>query len=170
MNNLSGKKPNEGAKEKIPILIVGIGNLLLKDDGFGIHAVRRIYELGVPEGVEVMDGGTSGLDLLTPFSRAKKVIVIDAVKGGGEPATVYRFSTDDVVFERMPVTSMHQLNLHEVIALARQTGNMPDEMIVYGIEPKAIELDLELSPELAAKLDKVCELVIQEAKQSIENG
>ncbi len=157
-------KPNQDQEEKVPVLIVGIGNLLLKDDGFGIHAVRRIHELGVPEGVEVMDGGTSGLDLLTPFSRAKKIIVIDAVKGGGEPATVYRFSSDDVDFERIPVTSMHQVNLHEVIALAKQTGYMPDELIIYGIEPKSIEVDLELSPELAAKLDKVCELVIQEAK------
>lgn len=155
---------NQTQEERIPILVVGIGNLLLKDDGFGIHAVRRLYELGVPEGVELMDGGTSGLDLLTPFSRADKVIVIDAVKGGGEPGAVYRFAADEVDPERMPLTSMHQLNLHEVLAVAKSLGELPPEVVVYGVEPKSIEVDLELSPEVAARLDKVCELVLQEIK------
>lgn len=143
---------------------MGIGNLLLKDDGLGIHAIRRLEEMGVPPGVELIDGGTSGLDLLNDFGRAKKVVVIDAVKGGGEPGAIYRFSADEVHPDRMPLTSMHQLNLHEVLAVAKQTGDMPDKVIVIGVEPKAIEVDLELSPEVAAKLDRVCELVLQEIK------
>lgn len=154
----------ESTEKRIPILVVGIGNLLLKDDGFGIHCVRRLYEIGVPAGVELLDGGTSGLDLITPFSKADKVIVIDAVKGGGEPGNIYRFNADEVTPERMPLTSMHQLNLHEVIAVAKTLKTMPPEIIVYGVEPQAIEVDLELSPEVAAQVDKVCELVLQEIK------
>ena len=91
-----------------------------------------------------------------------KVIIIDAVKGGGEPGAVYRFGPDDIRMQRQCLTSVHQVGLLDTLNLARLAGCLPQEIIIFGIESKELGWGLELSPKVVAAIPRVIELVLNE--------
>jgi hydrogenase maturation protease len=143
------------------ILILGIGNLLLKDEGVGVRVVKRLRDINLPCYTEVLDGGTLGLDLLFYIEGRKKVIVIDAVKAGGTPGTIYRFADSDIVAEAKISLSAHDIDFMDVLKTAHFLGHKP-EIIFIGIEPKDISEGLELSPEIEKKIPKVIDVVMRE--------
>jgi len=150
------------------IMILGIGNILLKDEGVGVHVVRelsvRAERGGSPgrHGVELYDGGTFGIDLLDTLANRRKVIVIDAVRADAAPGTVLRFTAADLAQREEADLSLHQVGLCETLAMARQLGCAPEEVVIFGVVPMALEPGLELSPEVAAVVPKVVELVLAE--------
>ncbi|MEJ2068340.1 MAG: HyaD/HybD family hydrogenase maturation endopeptidase [Deltaproteobacteria bacterium] len=143
------------------ILILGVGNLILKDEGVGVHAVRELEGKDLPAHVEVIDGGTYLMDLLSVIQEAERIIVIDALKGGGGPGTIYRVTPDDLMAETERALSLHQVGLLEILGMVRQLGGDPHAVII-GVEPKEIAWGMELTPEVAAKLPKVIEMVMEE--------
>ena len=148
------------AKNK-KVIIIGIGNLILRDEGVGVHAVRELEGRDLPPRVEVIDGGTALMDLLSVIRDAERIIVIDALKGGGEPGTIYRICPDDLMGETEQPLSLHQVGLLEVLGMARQLGGDP-EVVIIGVEPKEIAWGMELTPEVKAKLPHVIESVLAE--------
>ena len=145
------------------ILILGIGNLILRDEGVGVHAVRELEKRDLPAHVEVIDGGTYLMDLLQVIQEAERIIVIDALKGGGEPGTIYRVSPDDLMAERERALSLHQVGLLEVLGMVKQLGGDP-KVTIIGVEPKEISWGMELTPEVETKLPKVIETVLGEVQ------
>ena len=145
------------------ILILGVGNLILKDEGVGVHAVRELKGRGLPAHVEVIDGGTYLMDLLSVIQEAERIIVIDALRGGGKPGTVYRVTPDDLMAETERTLSLHQVGLLEVLGMVRQLGGEPHAVII-GVEPKEISWGMELTPEVEAKLPRVIDAVFEELK------
>lgn len=152
-------------RRRYDILVLGVGNILLKDEGVGVRVVEALRSRDLPPGVELMDGGTLGLDLMSPISRADHLIVVDAVRAGDEPGVVYRFRADEVDVKRMPITSLHQVSLFEVLSLCKQIGEAPREVVVIGVEPKEIDWGLELTPEIQQRVEQVVELVLQEIRR-----
>ena len=149
-------------KEK-PILILGVGNLLLKDEGIGVHVVRRLQKIDLPHDVEVLDGGTGGLDLLDSIVGREKVIVVDTVKTGQAPGTIYRFSSEDIKDRPKSWLSLHDIDMTDLLKLADMLEVKKPEIVVIGIEPKDMDsADLKLSPEIEARIPKVIELVMEE--------
>ena len=152
---------------KAKTIVLGLGNLLLRDEGVGIHAVRELRERELPSDVELVDGGTAALDLLSFLQRAERVIVLDAVRRGDKPGTIYRFRLEPKALhaESAPL-SLHELSLQEALWVAQKMGFHP-EVIVLGVEPQTIEPGLELSPQVRAALphllDAVCEELRREA-------
>jgi hydrogenase maturation protease len=143
-----------------------VGNLLLRDEGVGIHAVRALEERGAPDGIEVLDGGTAGLDALAALGRVDKLVVIDAVEARGPAGSIYRFTPDDVAEDRAgPVMSLHDIGLLDNLAMARQIGLEPGATIVFGVVPEAVDWGLELSPAVAARVPELLELVIAETEE-----
>ncbi len=151
-----------------PILVLGIGNILLRDEGVGVHVVNEIEarvasgEARLPEGVEIYDGGTFGIDLVDVIAGRRKVVCIDAVRADAPPATVLRFSGADLARKEVPDVSLHQMGLLEVLAMARQLGGAPQEVVIFGIVPKDISAGLEMTPEVAAVVPRVVDLVMKE--------
>ena len=143
------------------ILILGIGNLILRDEWVCVHAVRELEERDLPSHVEVIDGGTYLMDLLSVIQEAERIIVIDALKGGGEPGTIYRVIPDDLMAESERALSLHQVGLLETLGMVKQLGGEP-EVVIIGVEPKEISWGMELTPEVEAKLPKVIEMVLGE--------
>lgn len=143
------------------ILILGVGNLILRDEGVGVHAVRELEKRDLPAHVEVIDGGTYLMDLLGVIQEAERIIVIDALKGGGEPGTIYRVKPDDLMAEGERTLSLHQVGLLDVLGMVKQLGGDPHAVII-GVEPKEISWGMELTPEVEAKLPKVIETVLGE--------
>lgn len=148
-----------------PILILGVGNILLKDEGVGVHVARRLQSMDLPPEVEVLDGGTEGLNLLDSIEGRKKVIVIDAMKTGQPPGTIYRFLDKDIEERPKSWLSLHDIDMTDLLKLADLLDVKKPEIIVIGIEAKDMEsADLELSPEIEAKIPEVIKFVLKEIK------
>lgn len=145
------------------VLIVGIGNLLLSDEGVGVHAVRHLALRPLPEGVEALDGGTSGADLVDHVAGRDKVVVIDAAAGDGPPGTVYRCEARDLIEEGGSL-SLHEFGLADSLHMAEKLGCAPKRVIVLGVQPATLEPGLELSPEVAAVLPGILKLALAEAE------
>ena len=148
------------AKNK-KVVIIGIGNLILQDGGVGVHAVRELEKRDLPAHVEVIDGGTYLMDLLSVMQEAERIIVIDALRGGGEPGTLYRVTPADLMAETERTLSLHQVGLLEVLGMVRQLGGNP-QVVIIGVEPKEISWGMELTPEVGAKLPRVIDAVFEE--------
>ena len=149
--------------EKKPILVLGVGNLVLTDEGVGIHVVQRMQQMDLPSHVEVLDGGTMGLDLLDDIEGRKKVIIVDTVKGGGSPGTLYRMMIDDVEDIPKSRVSLHDIDMTDVFKLADLLKIEKPEIVIIGVEPKDMEsAGMELSPEVEEQIPKVIELVKRE--------
>lgn len=144
-------------------LILGCGNLLLQDEGIGVHLIEYLKQKELPKDVELLDGGTAGFDLIDFIQQAEKVVIIDAVKAGGEPGSIYCFNPDDFETEVPPRTSLHGITLKDVFGILQELGPLPKIKII-GIEPKNIDYGTELSPELKEILPKISELVLREFK------
>jgi hydrogenase maturation protease len=144
-------------------LILGIGNLLLSDDGVGVHFVQRLEATRkLPGDVQVVDGGTAGLDLLYYLQDISKLIVVDAMQTGGPPGSFRRLTGDQVPAYMALKMSPHEIALPDMLAAAHLRGLYPPEVVIWGVQPGSLELGVELSPEVAARLDELVEKVVGE--------
>jgi hydrogenase maturation protease len=145
------------------VVVVGIGNLLLKDEGIGVHAAHALERAPSSGDVElqVVDGGTSP-NLLPFVEGVDKLIILDAAKGGGEPGAIYRFSPEAIAMEDEDITSVHQIGLLETLRIMKSLGREPKKVVIVGIEPKEIDYGLELSPELERKIPDITAMVLKE--------
>lgn len=163
---------NEGFAPYPEVAVVGIGNLLLSDDGVGVHLVHRLAERIDKSNVAIIDAGTVPELFLLADSRIKKLIFVDAARGGGLPGSVYRFSLDDLEAQSRLPLSLHDFTLLDELKLLELLGSRLDSVVVIGIEPKTIEFGTQLSPEVEMALPKAIGLVLEEieefSKQSME--
>jgi hydrogenase maturation protease len=144
-------------------LILGCGNLLLQDEGVGVHLIEYLKGKELPPDTELLDGGTAGFALVDFIRDAEKVVIVDAVKAGGKPGEIYCFGPEDFEAEDSPKTSLHDITLKDVFAMAKKLGELPQIRII-GIEPKSIDYGLDLSPEIKQLLPKIAELAIEQIK------
>jgi hydrogenase maturation protease len=134
----------------------------------GVHIANELMKIELPSGVSVVEGGTDGFRLLNVITEADRLIVIDAVKGGAEPGSIYRFDINEV--RNCPSgfkTSVHQIGILEVIDLSGLIGKTPQTTVI-GIEPKSLEMGMELSDEVKSKVPRIIELIFEEIKKDNE--
>jgi hydrogenase maturation protease len=155
------KFPDNQSEETPRTMVIGVGNLLRRDEGIGIHVIKALQEMDLSSEIKLIDGGTSP-DLIAYTRIGDKIIIIDAAKAGGEPGTVYRFRPDDLASEKRTLASAHELGVIENLKLMGLTGNEPSEVIIIGIEPKDTGWGTELSSELKKKLKAVVKVVLRE--------
>lgn len=147
------------------ILILGVGNLLLGDDGFGVHLVNALKDSVLPENVTLLEAGTVSHQLIPQLHETEYLIVIDAVEAGDTPGSLFRFSPEDMKFKSEQMASLHQISLVDVLHMAALTGTKP-QTIIIGVQPKdTTSWSLELSKELAAVIPRVKELVVEEVNR-----
>lgn len=145
-----------------PVLVIGIGNILLRDEGIGIRTIQRMQNIEVPDFVEIVDGGTAGADLLDILSDRKKVIIIDAVDNLKEPGKIIKFSDHDILQPDSPEISLHDVGLGPTLHMLRQLKCHPKKVIVIGVCPKDISPGLELSEEIKKMIPILIDLVLAE--------
>ena len=148
---------------KYRLMILGVGNILLKDEGIGVHAIRVLESKELPDGVLLLDGGTAGIDLLSYLDYAPKIIVIDAIKANSEPGAIYRMSPEVLSEYKEQALSLHQVGFLEVLDMAEKMGICP-QAIIYGVQPKEMSLGLELTEPLQAVLPRLVEMVMDEVE------
>ena len=139
--------------------VLGIGNVLLRDEGIGCHVVHALEGIPLP-GVEIIDAGTCP-DALQLLEDADKLIIVDAVKGGEMPGQIYRFHLEDITLKQKPFLSLHDMGLVDNLMLMKLWHSI-GETVIIGVEPKEIEWGLELSPELQEKIPQIVELILAE--------
>ena len=142
-------------------LVLGLGNILLGDEGVGAQVAQRLQALyRFPEGTRVVDGGTLALDLLPDVEDTDRLVVIDAVDMGGAPGEVVRIVDDEVpAFLSMKV-SPHQMGLADILSAARLRGRLPERLVLWGVQPGVIDTTLELSPPVAGRIDALMDGVL----------
>lgn len=146
------------------IVVIGVGNLLMKDEGIGIHAVQRLQEMELPGDIDIIDGGTSP-DIVAYTRAGNKVIIIDSAKAGGEPGDIYRFQPEDLEDDASEILSAHEMGVPQNLKLMALSGNEPSEVVIIGIEPGEIDLGTELSPELESKIPDIIRIVLEEIRK-----
>ena len=146
------------------VLILGIGNTLRSDDGLGVYIVRHIEESGIalPEGVEVLDGGTAGFDLLGLIDGYDKIVIVDALKVDDRPGSIYRFTPEHAV-ERRAQFSLHEVGIMEVIKTLRIMDFNP-EIEFVGIVPDNInDIDTNISTAVKDSVPRAVEVILDAA-------
>ncbi len=145
------------------ITVLGLGNILLADEGFGVKVVLKMQRnYRFPENVSLVDGNVLGLNLLGTVSEADRLIVVDAIKNRGEPGTVYRLEGDEIPQRIRAKNSLHQVDFLETLTLCQALGNVP-ETVIIGVEPKDIQsVQDKLTPEIKAQMEPVIDLVLAE--------
>ena len=150
-----------------PILVIGIGNILLRDEGIGVRTIQRMQEIDVPDCVEIVDGGTAGIDLLDTLSDRRKIIVVDAVDTAKEPGAIVKFSGRDILQPNNMETSLHDLGIGQALHMTCLLKCPPKEVTVIGVCPKNISPGLELSKEIEELIPRLIDLVIAEIYETI---
>ena len=137
------------------VLVLGIGNILLSDEGVGVHVINRFQQTFViPDGVEVIDGGTMGLDLVPYFEGKTDVFVVDAMCADGQvPGTIRRFSDSEVMGMLGERISPHQIGLSDLLACTAINSQLPENIVLLGIVPESLDTSLDLSPTIQAQVD-----------------
>ncbi len=145
-------------------LVLGLGNILLGDEGVGVRVVERLLEqYCFPEEVRVMDGGTLGLDLLPYIEDASRLLVVDAVQARKPPGTLVRMQGDEIpIFLDASKVSPHQEGLQDLLAVAMLKGYLPDEVVFWGPQIESLGVGLELSAPVAAQVDVLVGQVLAE--------
>ena len=145
------------------IVVLGVGNLLLSDEGVGPTTIAYLgRRWSFPPGVELVDGATAGLELMNLFGEAAHIIVVDTVRGGAEPGALYRFHPDEVPVDVSYRASIHQLSFVDAWQMARLLGAAPD-ITVIGVEPADMSTPrVGLTPTIEARLPVIEELVLEE--------
>ncbi len=144
-------------------MILGVGNLLQRDEGVGVHVATGLLGFPLPDHIEVIEGGTDGFGLFNLILGTERLVVVDCVKGGDEPGSIYRFGLDD--YDHFPdiyKTSVHQISIDEVITLTSTMGKTPETTIV-GIEPAEIFMSMDLSDTLKTRMPRIIEIVLETA-------
>lgn len=150
-------------------LILGVGNLLLSDEGVGIHAVRRLLEReDLSDEIQIVDGGTAGLALMVYLEDVGRLVIIDAMETGGPPGTLVRLSGNQIPAYMALKVSPHEITLPDFLAAAKLRDLYPREVIVWGVQPESMEVGIDLSPALAARLEELVDRVVAEF-QSVTN-
>jgi len=152
-------------KEK-RVVVIGVGNLLLGDEGAGIHAINELKKDTFPENVEIVDGGTAGIDLLFWLEDADYVIIIDCLEAGAEPGAIFRLPAEEISFNSSgQIISLHELNLQEVLYTADKLGKLPPT-VIYGIQPGEITFGDQLSHAINKALPSLVHLIKEEISQA----
>lgn len=151
--------PNNGVRT----VVLGLGNMLMTDDGIGLAALARLQdEWFIPRPVELVDGGTWGMNLLPIIESADRVLVLDAIDSGAEPGTLSVLRDAEVPRVLAQKLSPHQIDLREVLALAALRGTLPAELVALGVQPAVVELGTDLSPAVEARLDELVTLAAEQ--------
>jgi hydrogenase maturation protease len=148
------------------ILVLGLGNTIMTDDGFGVRVVEALSSrYRFEREVRLLDGGTLGLDLLPHLEGIDRLLIIDALEMHAAPGTVLRLEGEDVPRAFAGKLSVHQMGVQDLLAVSELMGHLPRELVVWGVQPESIEMGTELTATIAAALASVVDGVVGELRE-----
>jgi len=136
----------------------------MADEGVGVRLINELERRGLAGEVDLIDAGTGFLTIVSELSEYGKIIIVDAVRGGKAPGTIYRFELQDIEDSGGFIT-VHDIGVIHSLRLHRMVWNITDEIVLYGVEPYSVELSLEVTPRLKPVIGKLADLVIKEIRK-----
>jgi hydrogenase maturation protease len=147
----------------VQTLILGVGNLLMSDEGVGVHVIQRLVaDYQLPEQVQVLDGGTLGMDLLYYLEGVENLLLVDAVQARKEPGTLIRLEGDEVPAFLSIKISPHQLGVPDMLAAAKLKDAYPQRIVLWGVQPERMQIGLELSPTVESKVETIIQNILEQ--------
>lgn len=144
------------------IMVMGVGNILLSDEGLGVRFLEELGKRPLPENVELLEGGTAGMELVHLIKEVDFLIIIDAINAKTEPGSLFRFQPGDIqIFPNQYEVSFHQVGIIEVLTMANVLGQAP-ETLIFGVQPKCLDWGMDISPEIKALFPRLAEIVCNE--------
>ena len=151
--------------KKYKLTILGLGNILFKDEGFGVHFVRQFQKkYSMPENAHIIDGGTLGYALMNIVCQTEHLLVIDTVKANDKPGSIYRFHPEAIPSQLEYSVSAHEVEFLDLLLKAEMMGDAPQTTIIAIIPEDMHSVEMELSSSMQNSLPKVEKLVIKEMK------
>ena len=150
---MSSKRP--------PLLLIGVGNLLQRDDGVGVHATHALATQLTGSDVEVVDAGTAGLTLAPLLEHRARVVVVDAIDAGAEPGAIFRLSPDDLEPATAAGLSLHDVHLLHALAETELLGRAPAEVVVFAVQVSDVSSGIGMSPAVERALPRLQTLVAE---------
>ena len=153
-----------------PVFVIGVGNILLRDEGVGVRVASELDRLAtsghvaLPPGTRVVDGGTLGLDLLPLIDDSRALLMVDAVELGAAPGTVRVLRADELQTALAGHVSPHQVGIGDLVAAARLMGTLPDAVALVAIQPGEIAVGLDLTPDVEAALPEAIRAAVGELR------
>lgn len=145
------------------VLVLGLGNILLQDDGLGIRVLEQLQrDFQLPACVTLMDGAVMGLELLPYMEQSSALVVLDAVQTGQPPGTLVRLEGEDIPATLATKLSVHQIGFQESLAMGRFCGTLPETMVLLGAEPDVIDLGVYLSPAVESQIETLAQMTVDE--------
>ena len=145
------------------VTILGVGNVILKDEGFGVRVAEYLdHHYTFPDSVQIVDGGTLGIELTQYVTGTNKLLVIDSINGGAEPGTVFRFHNDAIMEHFQDKLSAHEVGIQDVLALLTVTGHKIPAVILIGAQPFDVEAGVGLSDGMQALLPQIVEQALKD--------
>ena len=144
-----------------PIVLLGVGNILLTDEGFGVHVVNQLredYIFNPP--ITILDGGTMGMELLTYMRGMTKLLLVDAINGGDTPGTVYEFPHEEMNTYFTEAISVHEVGMQDILRIRALQEDPLEDAVVIGVEPESLELGLDLSETTQVAVKEVKERIL----------
>lgn len=149
-------------------VVIGLGNPLMGDDGLGIVVARQLLSrTDLPDGVQVVDGGTWGLNLLPVIEDAERVLLVDAIDMAEAPGTLIRLSRERLPRYLATKISPHQVDLRDVLALAELRGTLPDDTTAMGLQPQTVALGTALSPVIDERVEALVSAVLDHLRDRV---
>jgi hydrogenase maturation protease len=146
-------------------LVLGVGNKLMSDEGVGVHVIERLSAgYVIPEEIQILDGGTLGMDLLYYLEGIENLLLVDAVETHKDPGAIVRLEGEDVPAFLAMKLSPHQIGVPDMLAAARMKDLFPKRLVLWGIQPELMEIGLELSPLIESKVDGLVKELVEQLR------
>lgn len=143
------------------ITVLGIGNIILSDEGFGVRVVEHIKKsFQFPENVQLIDGGTLGVELTQFITGTQKLLIIDSIDGGKQAGTLYKLTGDKIRTHFSEKISAHEVGIQDVLTMLELTNKMIPEVVVIGAQPFSLEAGVNLTPEMQKLIPQVSDMAI----------
>lgn len=149
---------------KTKIAVMGIGNILMQDEGIGVHIIRELEKYAFNPHISLIDGGNMGMDLLSFFYEHDKMIIVDAVDFEKKPGFIDTIENDDILALFTTKMSLHHLGLKDVLSYAKLLDQTPEDLCLIGIQPEKVEMEMELSKTISSQINNLTNLVLQKLK------
>ena len=150
------------------VAVVGVGNILMGDEGIGVKAVNALKKSELSEETKIFDAGTAFYALINELVKFDKLIIVDAVRNECSPGTIYRFGLKEIKEKPERLLSLHEVGVVETLMLESLVSTVPEEIVFIGIEPEKIEPSMELSPVIKGKLPELVQMIIKEIQRTNE--
>ena len=148
------------------IALIGLGNILLRDEGVGVHAVEALKKnYDFPEEVRLIDGGTLGLDLLPLIEGAEKILFVDAMDLKKDPGAIAVIEDQEIPSLLEPKLSLHHVGLSDLLFASRFMGNLPAKIVLVGMQPETMEIGLDLSPAVLQRFEELLRTVLGKLRE-----